>query len=85
MTPAPHLRAVPSGAPRTAPRGFAADAAAHLRDRPRHCPACGAPLDAGIVTEYWVAADRVFHVWCRGCGWAGDVIRVERVMGHERA
>lgn len=87
MTAEPSLRLRPVPvAPEASPaRGFAADAAAHLRDRPRHCPRCGARLADGIVTEYWVASDRVFHCWCRGCSWAGDVILVHRMVGHESA
>lgn len=55
---------------------FAADAERHCRDAPRHCPSCGAAVDgpAGLVVEYWVARDRVFHCWCRRCRWSGDVI-----------
>lgn len=81
--PFPQLRPVAAAPETSAPREFAADAAAHLHDRPRHCPRCGACLADGIVTEYWVASDRVFHCWCRHCFWAGDVIPVERMVGHE--
>ena len=24
-----------------------------------------------------------FHCWCRACGWTGDVVRVERMVGYE--
>jgi hypothetical protein len=54
---------------------------------PRHCPQCAAALDpaGGISVEYWEADQRVYHTWCRACGWTGDIIRVERMVGHEAA
>jgi len=39
--------------------------------------------DGGLVVEYWTGDQRVFHCWCRGCGWAGEVVHVDRVIGHE--
>jgi hypothetical protein len=39
--------------------------------------------DGGLVVEYWTGRERVFHCWCRSCGWAGDVTSVERMIGHE--
>jgi hypothetical protein len=52
---------------------------------PRHCPACGAHIAefGGIAVEYWEGDARVYHVWCHGCDWAGDVTRVRRMVGHE--
>ncbi len=54
---------------------------------PRYCPQCAAALDqaSGISVEYWEADHRVYHTWCRACGWTGDIIRVERMVGHEAA
>jgi len=63
-------------------RRFAADAEAHRRDVPRFCPACATGL--GIATEFWEAADRRFHCWCPGCGWAGEITPSGGgVTGHE--
>jgi hypothetical protein len=61
------------------------DAAAHARDAPRHCPACGAAVSdlAGLVVEYWRAEDRVFSCWCRACGWTGEVVPLVRTVTHE--
>ncbi len=57
----------------------------HLRDHPRHCPECGAAIDdeLGMVVEYWEGEQRIYHTWCRACGWAGEVVKVDRVIGHE--
>lgn len=58
----------------------------HMRDRPRHCPECGHALgddEASLTVEYWEADRRVYRVWCRACGFSGDIVRVERVRGHE--
>ena len=57
----------------------------HLDDLPRHCPNCGASVtgDGGISVEYWEADSRVYHTWCRTCGWTGDIVRVYRMVGHE--
>jgi hypothetical protein len=65
--------------------GFAADAERHRRDAPRHCPRCGAALTggAGICVEFWQGADRVFHTWCAGCRWTGDIIPVTEMTAHE--
>lgn len=65
---------------------FAEHALAHAVDAPSYCPRCGAGLasdDGGLVVEYWTAAERIFHCWCRSCGWAGDVSTVTRMIGHE--
>jgi hypothetical protein len=71
-------------------RSFAQDAARHRRDAPKFCPACAVPLavgsgGAGIATEYWVATDRVYVCWCAACGWSGDIVLTDRVLGHEAA
>lgn len=55
----------------------------HLEDLPRHCPQCGDGLSDGISVEYWEAEERVYHTWCHGCGWTGDIVRVRRMIGHE--
>jgi len=58
----------------------------HVRDKPRHCPNCGHDVgddEASLAVEYWEADRRIYRVWCRDCGWSGDVIKVERVRGHE--
>ncbi|GEM_PF-2920398 len=59
----------------------------HLADLPRHCPRCSARLDpeTGISVEYWEADRRIYHTWCRSCGWTGDIIKVDRMVGHETA
>lgn len=67
---------------------FPRDAERHRQDAPRYCPACAAALalpdgGQGIVSEYWVAADRVFVCFCGSCGWSGDIVLAERVVGHE--
>jgi hypothetical protein len=66
---------------------FARDAERHLRDAPRHCPRCGAPVagSGGLVVEYWVADDRVFYCWCRSCDWTWTIVQVQRHLGHEAA
>ncbi len=66
-------------------RWFAQDALAHAVDSPSFCPRCGAGVtgEGGLVVEYWTGDERVFHCWCRSCGWAGDVTSVERMIGHE--
>lgn len=55
----------------------------HLHDLPRFCTDCGSDItgDAGMATEYWQADRRLYHVWCRSCGWTGDVVRVRRMIG----
>lgn len=57
----------------------------HMDDAPQYCPACGAALDApgSISVEYWEGERRVYHTKCDGCGWTGDIAKVERMMGHE--
>jgi hypothetical protein len=78
-----------SGAGPDAGRGwFPLDAARHRQDAPKFCPACASPLaiadgGAGLATEYWVAADRVFVCFCGACGWSGDIVLSARVVGHE--
>lgn len=55
----------------------------HLHDLPRHCPDCGQSLadNGGMATEYWRADQRIYHVWCRSCGWTGDISRLHRMIG----
>ncbi|GIU91147.1 MAG: hypothetical protein KatS3mg011_0053 [Acidimicrobiia bacterium] len=69
------------------PHWWDPDRIRHLDDMPHHCPACGFSLDGpgGIVVEYWEADRRMYHVWCKACRWAGDVVRVRRMIGHEAA
>jgi hypothetical protein len=86
-----------AGAPATFTAGadayrgwFPADAERHRRDAPRYCPACAAALalangGQGLVTEYWTGSDRVFVCFCGACGWAGDIVLADRVVGHEAA
>lgn len=70
---------------------FPEDALRHRRDAPRFCPGCASPLavadgggaGGGLATEYWVAADRVFACFCGSCGWSGEIVLAERVVGHE--
>lgn len=50
---------------------------------PRYCPSCGSSLGDGISVEYWEAQDRVYHTWCHGCDWTGDIVRVRRMIGYE--
>ncbi len=40
-------------------------------------------MATGISVEYWEADRRVYHTWCGACGWTGDIIPVERMIGHE--
>ena len=63
-------------------RRFAADAAAHRRDVPRHCPGCATALD--LASEFWEGDERRFYCWCAGCGWTGEITPTgETVVGHE--
>lgn len=58
----------------------------HVRDTPRHCPNCGHAVsedETSLAVEYWEADRRVYRVWCRSCEWSGDVVKVDRVRGHE--
>jgi len=69
---------------------FPADAERHRRDAPRYCPACAAALaladgGQGLTTEYWTGSDRVFACFCGACGWSGDIVLADRVIGHEAA
>jgi hypothetical protein len=69
---------------------FLADAERHRQDAPRYCPACAAALlltegGQGLVTEYWSGRDRVFVCFCGACGWSGDIVLADRVVGHEAA
>ena len=83
------LRAVPdpAGSSRriTGDHWWDGDRAAHIADLPKFCPHCGSALDAdsGIAVEYWEAEQRIYHTWCKACDWAGDIIRVRRMIGHE--
>jgi hypothetical protein len=36
-----------------------------------------------FVQELWVAEESVFHIWCPACGFAGNVVPTERMVGHE--
>ena len=69
---------------------FPADVERHRRDAPKYCPACAAPLalahgGQGLTTEYWTGTDRVFVCFCGTCGWSGDIVLANRVIGHEAA
>ena len=69
---------------------FPLDAERHRRDAPRYCPACAAALSLahggqGLTTEYWTGTDRVFVCFCGACGWSGDIVLADRVVGHEAA
>jgi hypothetical protein len=69
---------------------FPADAERHRRDAPRYCPGCAAALSLadggqGLTTEYWTGQDRVFVCFCGACGWSGDIVLADRVVGHEAA
>jgi hypothetical protein len=69
---------------------FPADAERHRRDAPRFCPGCAAALalaegGQGLTTEYWAGRDRVFVCFCGACGWSGDIVLADRVIGHEAA
>jgi len=69
---------------------FPADAERHRRDAPRFCPACAAAFALadgghGLATEYWTGGDRVFVCYCGACGWSGDIVLADRVIGHEAA
>ena len=69
---------------------FPADAERHRRDAPRYCPACAAALSLaegglGLTTEYWSGPDRIFTCFCGACGWSGDIVLADRVLGHEAA
>ena len=81
--------APPVRGPVDAGRGwYPQDAERHRRDAPRFCPACAAALSLadgghGLATEYWVAGDRIFVCYCGACGWYGDVVLADRVVGHE--
>ncbi len=87
----------PVGARTDAPVGadvhrgwFPLDAERHRRDAPRFCPGCAAALaladgGSGLVTEYWTGQDRVFVCYCGACGWSGDIVLADRVLGHEAA
>lgn len=85
----PAAGTAPSRVPLDLGRGwFPQDAERHRRDAPKFCPGCAAALSLtdggrGIATEYWVAADRVFVCFCGACGWSGDIVLAERVVGHE--
>jgi hypothetical protein len=61
------------------------DRIAHMEDAPAYCPACGAALDGqgSISVEYWEGDRRVYHTRCESCAWSGDIVKVERMIGHE--
>ena len=61
------------------------DRAHHLDDLPAYCPHCGAAVidTGGIAVEYWEADERIYHIWCHDCGWAGDITRVHRMVAPE--
>lgn len=82
MTPGSPLRSRLTG-----DHWWDSDRDAHLADMPHHCPDCGGFLDLahGIAVEYWEGDERVYHTWCGHCLWAGDIIRVRRMIGHEPA
>jgi len=40
---------------------------------------------AGLATEYWSGPDRIFACFCGACGWSGDIVLADRVLGHEAA
>ena len=70
--------------------GFLIDAERHRLDAPRYCPACAAALSLaqggqGLTTEYWTGTNRVFVCFCGACGWSGDIVLADRVVGHEAA
>ena len=69
---------------------FPADAERHRRDAPRYCPACAAALVAGRRRPgaghgVLDGTDRVFACFCGACGWSGDIVLADRVIGHEAA
>ena len=69
---------------------FPIDAERHRRDAPKYCPACATALSLalggqGLITEYWTGTDRVFVCFCGACGWSGDIVLADRVIGHEAA
>jgi hypothetical protein len=60
------------------------DAELHRIAAPRHCPDCAAPVfERGLVVEYWRAEQTVYHCWCSACGFAGDIVRINRYVGYE--
>jgi len=77
------VRPAPPGRVERGPdRRFAADAAAHRRDVPRHCPQCGAP--PALATEFWEGSARRFYCWCSACGWTGEITPTgATAVGHE--
>ena len=88
MTAVPHLRLAEDSRPSarlTGDHWWGADHRRHTSDSPRHCANCGSPIDdeSGMVVEYWESDRRIYHVWCSACGWAGDVVTIDRLIGHE--
>lgn len=59
------------------------DRIAHEEDHPRFCPGCGAGLDVdgSLAVEFWQADRRVYRTSCHGCGWSGDIAKVDRMVG----
>jgi hypothetical protein len=39
--------------------------------------------EQGLTTEYWSGTDRVLACFCGACGWSGDIVLADRVVGHE--
>ena len=88
MSSAPHLRVAtePKKSLRlTGDHWWDPDRERHIRDRPKYCPHCGSGIEegGGIAVEYWEGEQRIFHTWCGACGWAGDIVKVDRIIGHE--
>lgn len=88
MSTLPHLRLAEDLKPSARMTGdhwWDADRQRHVTDSPRHCVNCGSPIDdeSGMVVEYWESDRRIYHVWCGACGWAGDVVTIDRMIGHE--
>jgi hypothetical protein len=70
MPPDPHRLPPPT-------EWFAPDA------EPRFCPMCGASLDHGLTSEWWIAHERVFLTWCSRCKWTGNVVLFDRAIIEE--
>lgn len=88
MSSGPHLRVAAETKQRvrlTGDHWWDPDRERHIRDRPKYCPDCASGIEeaGGIAVEYWEGERRIFHTWCGACGWAGDIVRVDRMIGHE--
>jgi hypothetical protein len=44
---------------------------------------CGASLDHGLTSEWWIAHERVFLTWCSRCKWTGNVVLFDRAIIEE--